>query len=95
MAGYRYEWDEAKRAANLAKHGADFGAISGFDWAIAYLVRDVRRAYGEERMVAYAPISGRLHAVTFTIRDDVRRIISLRKANRREQAIYRQRFKIR
>ena len=88
MIGYRYEWDEAKRAANIAKHGLDFSEIERFDWAEAVLVRDVRRPYGETRMIAYGPIMGRLHAVTFTRRGEAYRIISLRKANNREQATF-------
>jgi hypothetical protein len=37
-----YEWDEAKRAANLAKHGVDFGDIARFDWSAASAGADLR-----------------------------------------------------
>ena len=44
--------------------------------------------YAEQRMIGFAYIGLRLYCVVFTDRDDVRRIISLRKANRREIAHY-------
>jgi uncharacterized protein len=88
MQPERYEWDEPKRERNLAKHGVDFKAILRFDWKMAVSGPDRRNDYGEERIVAFAPIDGRVHAAIYAIRGDSRRIISLRKANRREQATY-------
>ncbi len=78
------EWDEAKRQANLAKHGVDFAAIEGFDWASAQTQPDHRHDYGEPRWIAYGLIGDRVHVVIFTLRGQRRRLISLRKANRRE-----------
>jgi uncharacterized protein len=80
MKPARYEWDEAKRERNLAKHGVDLSAIERFDWAA--------RSYGEMRLLAFGPLDGRIHAVVYTMRGSVQRIISLRKANPREQATY-------
>jgi len=88
MAGYRYEWDEAKRSATVEKRGIDFLAVFRFDWTSAIIVPDARRDYGEARLVAYGRIDGRLYSVVFTESGTVRRIISMRKANRREQAAY-------
>jgi uncharacterized DUF497 family protein len=88
MGAIRYEWDETKRVENLGKHGVDFEAILRFDWSMSIARPDRRFVYGEERIVAFAPIDGRLHAAVYTSRGDTRRIISLRKANRREQATY-------
>ena len=88
MDAIRYEWDETKRIKNLAKHGIEFEAILRFDWSMSVSGPDRRVTYGEERIVAFAPIDGRLHATVYTTRGDIRRIISLRKANRREQASY-------
>ena len=84
----RLLWDEAKRAANLVKHGVDFVVLDEFDWSTANIFQDRRRSYGEARFVAHAPIRGRLHVVIFTPRDDLLRIISLRKANSREIRAY-------
>ncbi len=80
----RYEWDPRKAAANLAKHGVPFTAAEDFDWDQALVRRDDRRDYGEERWIALAPIGQRLHVMVFTLRGAIVRIISLRKANRRE-----------
>ncbi|MBF0429416.1 MAG: BrnT family toxin [Magnetococcales bacterium] len=44
--------------------------------------------YGEERMIGYAPIDRRLYCVVFVDRGEVRRVISLRKANSREVRVY-------
>jgi len=88
MDSMRYEWDEAKRVENLAKHGVDVKAILRFDWKMSVSGPDRRYDYGEERIVAFAPIDGRVHAAIYTTRGVSRRIISLRKANRREQAAY-------
>jgi hypothetical protein len=84
----RLLWDEAKRTANLAKHGVDFVVLGDFDWRDANIFEDRRRPYGEVRMVAHGLIRGRLHVVVYTFRDDMLRIISLRKANSREIRAY-------
>lgn len=88
MDPVRYEWNEAKRKRNLAKHGMDFGAIERFVWATSSAGTDDRDDYGETRILAYGLLDGRLHAVVYTHRGSFRRIISLRKANRREQEAY-------
>lgn len=85
MAGYRYEWDEAKREANLAKHRVDFAAIENFDWLGSIVVPDGRRDYGEVRLRAYGRLSGVPSVIVFTQRGAVIRIISLRRANARER----------
>ncbi|CAN5808844.1 BrnT family toxin [soil metagenome] len=93
MARFGYEWDEVKRAANLEKHDIDFLALARFDWDGAWTKPDTRPAYDEARYIAYAMLDGRLHAVVFTPRGAIRRIISLRKANRREQAAFQARLR--
>ena len=84
----RYEWDEGKRAANLAKHGVDFSKAEDFDWATAVEVRDTRFDYGEERWIALGMIGSRLHVLIYTIRRGAIRLISLRRANLREREHY-------
>ena len=83
-----YEWDEAKRAANLEKHGVDFSAVFGFDWETAVRSLDERKDYGERRRWAFGLVGQRLHLVVYTERADRIRIISLRKANSKEQKAY-------
>ena len=81
----RYEWDTPKRLANLAKHGVDFVEAEAFDWETAMAIPDDRLDYGEARWVALGFIGDRLHVMIYTHRDDIVRIISLRKANDRER----------
>ena len=81
-----YEWDDAKRHANFEKHGVDFAVIDAFDWDTAVTNPDTR--HGEPRWIAYGYIGRRLHAVVYLVRGSRRRIISLRKANTREETRY-------
>lgn len=84
----RYEWDEGKRTANLVRHGVDFAVAEDFAWDTAVETIDDRFDYGEERWIALGDIHERLHVLVYTNRADVVRIISLRKANRRERVFY-------
>ena len=77
-----YEWDEAKRAFNLAKHGVDFAAVYEADWALG--VTGAHQVGEELRFLTYLPIRGRVHAIVWTAREGATRIISLSKANERE-----------
>ncbi len=83
-----FDWDEAKRAANLVRHGVDFAAVVRFDWDNAQLTADTRRDYGELRYIAVGRIGPRLHVLVFAPRAELIRIISLRKANAREVRRY-------
>lgn len=80
--GSLFEWDDAKRQANLAKHGVDFATIDAFDWETALIDPDTRGA--EPRWIASGFIGSRLHVAVYAMRGTRRRIISLRKANARE-----------
>jgi uncharacterized DUF497 family protein len=79
-----FEWDEAKWAANLHVHGIDFRDVLRFDWDSAQLTHDIRRDYGETRIIAVGRIGPRVHVLVLTLRAERIRIISLRKANNRE-----------
>ncbi|WRH64296.1 MAG: BrnT family toxin [Fuscovulum sp.] len=80
-----WDWDEAKRQTNRDKHGIDFAALAQFDWTTAQIEPDNRRDYGEDRFIAVGYIKDRLHKLIFTKRNGRVRVISFRKANRREQ----------
>jgi hypothetical protein len=84
----RIEFDPTKDASNQEKHGLSLGVASALDWDEALVWVDDRYEYGELRMIALAPDTGILYYVAFVDRDDARRIISLRKANRREVKHY-------
>ena len=85
-------FDQAKDAANLAKHGVSLTEAAGFEWGTAVVWPDTRRDYGEARMVALGYIGLRIMALVFVDRPPEqpteRRIISLRKANSREVKHY-------
>jgi uncharacterized DUF497 family protein len=57
-------------------------------WEEALISEDRRKAYGEKRMIAIAPMGRRLFVVVYTDRGSYRRVISLRKANDREIKAY-------
>ena len=83
-----FEWDEAKDAANLAKHGVSLAKAVRLDWDEAFDRVDIRADYGEIRKRALVPMRGRIYFCAYTIRNGVYRIISLRKANDREARQY-------
>ena len=83
-----FEWDDDKRTLKLAKHGVNFDLARLFYWDVAIVETDQRSDYGELRFSAKGPINGRLHVMIYVIRSDSVRIISLRKANRRERRNY-------
>ena len=80
----RIEFDSAKNAANQAKHGISLALVADLEWGSAMVWMDGRREYGELRQCALALIRQRLYFAAFVDRGDVRRVISLRKANVRE-----------
>ena len=84
----RIEFDPDKDAINRQKHGLSLEAATQMDIDSASVIPDERFAYGEARFRAYGWIKGRLHMLAFTMRGDVLRAISLRKANAREVERY-------
>ena len=79
------EWDAEKDAANRAKHGVGLAEAARLDWATAVEIGDTRRDYGEVRRCAYLYRGARLFVCVYTRRDGRKRIISPRKANKREE----------
>jgi len=84
----QYDWDEAKRAANIRTHKADFTALVNFDWDTAYVYIGDREDYGELREVAIGFIGERLHVLVFTRREAKIRVISLWKAQKSDMKRY-------
>ncbi|MBW8877031.1 MAG: BrnT family toxin [Acidobacteria bacterium] len=82
------EFDPAKDAANVARHGVSLVLAGQLDWDAALVWVDDRFAYDEVRMIALAPAADTLYYVAFVDRGEVRRIISLRRAERREVKHY-------
>ena len=84
----RIEFDPAKDVTNRAKHGVSLALATELDWEAALVWIDNRFEYGELRVIALAPKTEILYYVAFVERGEVRRIISLRRANRREVKHY-------
>jgi uncharacterized DUF497 family protein len=81
----RVEFDPAKRLRTLAARGLDMADAEEVFDGPAMTFPDIRFAYGEERFVTVGFLSGRMVVLAWTPRGDARRIISMRKANEREQ----------
>jgi uncharacterized protein len=87
----QFEWDRPKAAQNIAKHGLPF------DYASRVFLdphrldnEDTRHDYREERRLTVGSIEGRVYAVAYTMRGEIIRLISARKANHRERRKYRE-----
>lgn len=59
-----------------------------FEWDSAVVQEDVRRKYAEVRWRATGYIGLRLYVLIYCVRGDATRVISLRKANKREENQY-------
>jgi uncharacterized DUF497 family protein len=91
--GYvRFQWDDAKNAANRKKHGLSFEEAQVlFARSDRYLeIFDEAHSIVEDRFIAIGPISHGIIVVVYTEQDeDVIRIISAREATRQEALMYR------
>jgi uncharacterized DUF497 family protein len=83
------EFDQAKNDTNVAERGIPFPLAAILLSAPHHLVRDTRKDYPEARWIATGEITGRVHVCVYTMNGAKYRIISLRKANRREIDGYR------
>jgi uncharacterized DUF497 family protein len=83
-----FEWDESKRSSNLRKHGLDF-ADCGAVFARPVTTRvDNRDDYGERRFVTLGLLGARVVNIVHTVSGECVRVISFRRASKREQAQY-------
>ena len=83
-----YEWDPNKAIANIEKHGIDFAdAVTVFDDGHAITIDDPD--YDEQRFVTIAMDAfGQILVVVYTWRGNIIRLISARKATKRERKQY-------
>jgi uncharacterized protein len=86
------EWDDSKNCANREKHGLAFEDVHLVFKGPTVTFLDDRRDYGEVRYITMGLLAGRTVVVVHAPRGESTRIISMRKANAREKAIYRQRL---
>jgi uncharacterized DUF497 family protein len=84
----RMVWDEAKRRANLRKHGLDFADALAVFSGITCTIEDRRFDYGEQRFVTLGMLRDTVVVTAHAEARDRIRIISMRKATRHEQILY-------
>jgi uncharacterized protein len=84
----RYLWDEAKRQANLNKHGLDFADAERVFAGPMVLFEDARTDYGEQRMIGIGLLETLVVLIVHVETDDTLRIISMRKADSHETDLY-------
>ncbi len=86
-AGMEFEWDEAKNSACFERRGFDFAyALRAFLDPHRIVAQDRRRDYGEDRYRLLGTVDGRAYVVVYMVQGSAVRIISARKANRKEVA---------
>lgn len=84
-----FEWDEAKREANLVKHGLDFvDALEVFGNPLRIERIDKRREHREERRHVVGRVGEEMGFVVDTLRREARRVISARRASKDERREY-------
>ena len=84
----RIVFDPAKNAVNIRDRSLAFEQAAEFDFSTALIVEDVRREYPERRFQSLGYIGQRLHMLVFSRIAGGVRVISFRKANKREVARY-------
>ena len=85
-----FEWDPAKSESNLRKHGITFiAARQVFADPNRRYADSTRQGDGERRTIVIGKVAdGRLFTVVFTMRNDVTRIISVRRSRDAERRAY-------
>ena len=81
-------WDEAKRKANIAKHGLDFADASRVFESPMALFEDDRQDYGEQRMIGIGLLESLVVLIVHVESETQIRIISMRKADSNETDLY-------
>ncbi len=84
----RFTWSERKRAINLKDHGLDFVDAPRVFEGMTYTFEDVRFDYGEQRFETLGLLAGFPVSIVHTESEDEIRVISFRKATKREANIY-------
>jgi len=82
------EFDWVKCQRNVVERNLSFERANEVDLEAALISRDERQNYGEDRYVALCQLDQRLHVLCFTETPRGIRVISFRKANKREVLHY-------
>jgi uncharacterized DUF497 family protein len=81
----KIEFDPSKRKATLEARGLDMADAGDVFDGKHMTFPDIRFEYGEDRFITVGYLAGRMVVLAWTLRGENRRIISMRKANEREQ----------
>jgi uncharacterized DUF497 family protein len=81
-------FDPAKNERNIRERGLSFQRAAEFDFDGAVYSIDTRHSYGERRIIAFGYLDRRLHSLCFVDTETGIRVISFRRANRREARQY-------
>lgn len=81
-------WNEAKRQANLKKHGLDFADAEKVFAGPLVLFEDAREDYGEQRMIGIGLLDCLVVLIVHVESDEAIRIISMRKADNDETDLF-------
>ena len=84
----QFSCDPNKSRTNYFKHGIVLEFAQYLDWTKEVVWQDVRYSYNEVRMSGLVPLGGKVYAVVYVVRAEFTRMISLRKANKREAKHY-------
>jgi len=85
----KIEYDPVKDTKNNSKHGISLAYAVHLEWEVSLTWADTRFEYNEIRFSGIVPVGNKLFYVAFTeIDDDTLKIISLRKALKREVKRY-------
>jgi len=84
-------FDPEKNAKNIRYRGLSFERVADFDFDTSIYIHDNRKDYGETRIRALGYLDERLHVLVYVrLSAKVIRIISFRKANKREEKYHEQ-----
>jgi len=87
-----YEWNEEKNQKNIIDRGLNFADAEIVFSGTCATFEDTRFDYGELRFITFGMLDERLVVIAHTPRNKKTRIISMRKANNREQKTYKERL---
>lgn len=88
----KFEWDEAKRQTNLRRHRLDFTDARAVFSSATFTFEDDRFEYDEDRYITLGLLRGTVVVIAHSEREEVIRVISMRKATKNEQRLYIQGF---
>ena len=84
----KFEWDEAKHQSNLRKHRLAVAVVATVFAGATFTFEDNRFDYREDRYITLGLLREAVVVIAHTEREEVIRVISMRKATKNEQRVY-------